>query len=123
MPYTMAEVAEKLDQSMPSLSPTATKVMRLANDINCPPAELTKVIKLDPVLSAKVLKLVNSSYFSLSTKVMSLEKDLDNSTHFDVSYPSGTDDKIELTIDPQPYGLSNIIINRAILHMSIGESY
>ncbi len=59
---------------MPSLSPTAAKVINLASNINSSPAELTRVIKLDPVLSAKVLRLVNSSYFSLSDKVVSLEK-------------------------------------------------
>lgn len=74
MPYTLEYVAQQLEESMPSLSPTASKVMQLANNINTPPAELTKVIKLDPVLSAKVLKLVNSSYFSLGNQIVSLEK-------------------------------------------------
>jgi len=74
MEYTLDWVANKLDESMPSLSPTSSKVLQLANDINCPPSELTRVIKMDPVLSAKVLRLVNSSYFSLSTKIVSLEK-------------------------------------------------
>jgi HD-like signal output (HDOD) protein len=74
MPYTLETVEKRLADNIPSLSPTAAKVMQLANNMNCPPAELTRVIKLDPVLSAKVLKLVNSSYFSLSTKVASLEK-------------------------------------------------
>jgi HD-like signal output (HDOD) protein len=74
MAYSLEEVAAKLDENMPSLSPTASKVMELANDMNCPTAELTKVIKLDPVLSAKVLRLVNSSYFALSNTIVSLEK-------------------------------------------------
>ncbi|MBD3316118.1 MAG: HDOD domain-containing protein [Chitinivibrionales bacterium] len=74
MNYSLDLVAAKLDENMPSLSPTATKVMELANDLNCSPSELTKVIKLDPVLSAKVLKLVNSSYFALSNTIVSLEK-------------------------------------------------
>lgn len=74
MPYTIDEVTAKVGENMPSLSPTAAKVMKLANDINTPPADLTKVIKLDPVLSAKVMKLVNSSYFGFSEKIVSLEK-------------------------------------------------
>jgi HD-like signal output (HDOD) protein len=74
MPYTLEDVARLLEENMPSLSPTASKVIKLANNINTPPAELTQVIKLDPVLSAKVLKLVNSSYFSLSNHIVSLEK-------------------------------------------------
>ncbi len=74
MPYDLESVAKLLDDNMPSLSPTASKVMQLANNINTPPPELTKVIKLDPVLSAKVLKLVNSSYFALPNQIVSLEK-------------------------------------------------
>ncbi len=74
MAFTIAHVLEQLDRQMPSLSPTASKVMQLANSLNCSPLDLTKVIKLDPVLSAKVLKLVNSSYFAMPAKVTSLEK-------------------------------------------------
>ncbi len=74
MAYTVEAVEQKLEENMPSLSPTASKVIQLANNINTPPPELTKVIKLDPVLSAKVLKLVNSSYFALSNEIVSLEK-------------------------------------------------
>lgn len=74
MPYDLETVVKLLEDNMPSLSPTASKVMQLANNINTPPPELTKVIKLDPVLSAKVLKLVNSSYFALPNEIVSLEK-------------------------------------------------
>ncbi len=74
MPYDLETVSKLLEDNMPSLSPTASKVMQLANNINTPPPELTKVIKLDPVLSAKVLKLVNSSYFALPNEIVSLEK-------------------------------------------------
>ena len=74
MSYSIETVEQKLEENMPSLSPTASKVMQLANNINTSPPELTKVIKLDPVLSAKVLKLVNSSYFALSNEIVSLEK-------------------------------------------------
>ncbi len=74
MPYDLETVVKLLEDTIPSMSPTASKVMQLANNINTPPPELTKVIKLDPVLSAKVLKLVNSSYFALPNEIVSLEK-------------------------------------------------
>lgn len=74
MPYTLESVAMMLEENIPSLAPTASKVIQLANNINTPPPELTKAIKLDPVLSAKVIKLVNSSYFALSNQIVSLEK-------------------------------------------------
>jgi c-di-GMP-related signal transduction protein len=47
------------------------KKLKYYNNINTSPPELTKVIKLDPVLSAKVLKLVNSSYFALNNEIVS----------------------------------------------------
>ncbi len=74
MAYDRESVQKQVQENMPSLSPTAAKVMQLANNINTPPAELTKVIKMDAVLSAKVLRLVNSSYFALSNRIVSLEK-------------------------------------------------
>ncbi|MGD9200510.1 MAG: HDOD domain-containing protein [Chitinispirillia bacterium] len=74
MSYTIESVITKLEENMPSLSPTASKIIQLASNINTSPPELTKVIKLDPVLSAKVLKLVNSSYFAVRDRIVSLEK-------------------------------------------------
>jgi putative nucleotidyltransferase with HDIG domain len=72
--YSIESVKEKINESMASLSPTSAKIIQLANNINTHPSELTKVIKLDPIISAKVLKLVNSSYFALSNRISSLEK-------------------------------------------------
>ncbi len=74
MEYTIEEVLSKVESELPSLSPTSAKVNQLANDINCAPSELTRVIKLDPVLSMKVMRLVNSSYIGTPNKVVSLEK-------------------------------------------------
>jgi HD-like signal output (HDOD) protein len=56
---------------MPSLSPTVAKIMQVANDPTSSANDLNKVISLDPVLAAKVLKLVNSAYFGFSDKVTS----------------------------------------------------
>lgn len=56
-------------ERMPSLSPTVGKVLEIANDPRANPKDLNHVISMDPVLTARVLKLVNSAYFALSTKV------------------------------------------------------
>ena len=58
-------------ERMPSLSPTVAKIMQVANDPTSSANDLNKVISLDPVLAAKVLKLVNSAYFGFSDKVTS----------------------------------------------------
>jgi putative nucleotidyltransferase with HDIG domain len=58
-------------ERMPSLSPTVAKILQVANDPTSSANDLNKVISLDPVLAAKVLKLVNSAYFGFSEKVTS----------------------------------------------------
>lgn len=56
---------------IPSLSPTVAKIMQVANSPTSSANDLNKVISLDPVLAAKVLRLVNSAYFGFSDKVTS----------------------------------------------------
>lgn len=59
---------------MPSLSPTVGKIVTLANDMNSSARDLVKVIKLDPVLMAKVLKLINSTYFGMPQEITSISR-------------------------------------------------
>ncbi len=58
-------------EKMPSLSPTVAKIIQVANDPTSSANDLNKVITVDPVLAAKVLKLVNSAYFGFTEKVTS----------------------------------------------------
>jgi HD-like signal output (HDOD) protein len=55
-----------------SLNHIIPKVIQLANDVNSSARDIMKVMQLDPVLTAKALKLVNSAFFSLPQKVTSL---------------------------------------------------
>ncbi len=72
----MTEVKDNLlrmvDQ-MPAFSNSVHRIMSLANDINCAPRDLVEVIEYDPVLTLKILKLVNSAYFGLSSKITSIK--------------------------------------------------
>lgn len=65
-----ALVTRHIDK-MPSLSPTVAKILQVANDPSSSANDLNKVIALDPVLAAKVLKVVNSAYFGFSDEVTS----------------------------------------------------
>ncbi|HUU28617.1 MAG TPA: HDOD domain-containing protein [archaeon] len=56
-------------EKMPSLPTTVGKVIELANDINSSAKDILAVIQMDPVLTAKVLKLINSAFFALPNKV------------------------------------------------------
>ena len=63
-------------EDVPSLPLTALKIIRLANDINSPPHEMLETIKVDPVITAKVLKMINSSYFGLGANITDLRQAL-----------------------------------------------
>jgi putative nucleotidyltransferase with HDIG domain len=58
-------------RQLPPFPATVNKVMEICRDINMSPTDLTKVISLDPVLTGKVMQLVNSAYFGLSREIIS----------------------------------------------------
>ena len=58
--------------NMPSLPTSVTKVLEVCNNPQTSPADLNHVISLDPVLVARVLKLINSAYYGLGQQVTSL---------------------------------------------------
>jgi putative nucleotidyltransferase with HDIG domain len=61
-------LGRKLDdyiKNIPSLSTTLSKVLEICNNPQASPADLNRVISLDPVLVGRVLKLINSAYYGL----------------------------------------------------------
>lgn len=65
---------DRFIQKMPSLSTTVGKVLEICSRTDASPNELNRVISLDPVLTGQVLKLINSAYYSLVSKVTSLTR-------------------------------------------------
>jgi putative nucleotidyltransferase with HDIG domain len=59
---------------MPSLSTTVVKVLETCNDPRASANDLKRVISLDPVLTGRVLKLINSAYFALGRPITSLTR-------------------------------------------------
>ncbi len=57
---------------MPSLPITVSKILQICNDPKTSPADLNQVISLDPVLMGRVMKLINSAYYSLNNQITSL---------------------------------------------------
>lgn len=64
----LAEAVER----MPAFSESVRKILALTQDINCTPKQLVQVIDKDPVVTVKILRVVNSSYYSLPQKISSL---------------------------------------------------
>lgn len=57
---------------MPSLPVTVAKILQICNDPQTSPVDLNQVISLDPVLMGKVMRLINSAYYSLPNQITSL---------------------------------------------------
>ena len=73
----MSELHDKLAEmvdKMPAFSTSVTKVLQLTSDINCSPKALVEVIDHDPIMTVKILKLVNSAYFGLSKEIVSIKQ-------------------------------------------------
>lgn len=67
------EYIVKMLDKIPQFSAAVTKVIELSNDPDSSAKDIVHAISLDPELTAKVLGLVNSSYFGISRKIISLQ--------------------------------------------------
>lgn len=69
------ELSQKLAaavDSMPAFPKSVQKILVLTQDINCTPKDLVQVVDKDPVITVKILKVVNSAYYSLPKQVTSI---------------------------------------------------
>jgi len=72
MDVTLKEDLLAVMERMPAFPQSVTKVLELSADINCEPKALVEVIEYDPVMTVKMLTLVNSAYFGLRSHVRSI---------------------------------------------------
>ena len=68
------QIIKKCINNMPSLPLGVNKIKNVCYDPKSSPIDIYKLIILDPVLIAKVIKLFNSVYYGVSGKVTSLVK-------------------------------------------------
>lgn len=71
------EVEKKLGvavERMPAFPKSVQKVLELTRNINCLPRELVGVIEKDPVMTVKILRVINSAAFSLPNKMTSINQ-------------------------------------------------
>lgn len=61
-------------EKLPAFPKSVHQVITLSSDINCSQKELVEVIKRDPVLTMKILKLVNSPFFGLVNEVTTINQ-------------------------------------------------
>ncbi len=69
------ELAQKLDaavQRMPAFPQNVQKILTLTRDADAAPKDLLQIIEKDPVITVKVLRVVNSAYYSLPKQMTSI---------------------------------------------------
>lgn len=59
-------------ERMPAFPKSVHKIMSLTRDINCSPKDMVQVIDKDPIVTVKVLRVVNSAYYSLPKQITSI---------------------------------------------------
>ncbi len=75
VPKGFNELLEKLSD-IPTLPIVASKVNELINNPNSSSADIAGVLKKDQVLTAKVLKLINSPYYGIPSEVTDVQRAL-----------------------------------------------
>ena len=70
--YHRLKILEQYIRQLPPFPSTVDKVMEICSESNTSPTDLTKVISLDPVLTGKIMQLINSAYFGFSREIISL---------------------------------------------------
>lgn len=64
---------ELMVETMPAFPRSVHKVLELTSSINCAPKDVVEAIEHDPVMTAKMLKMVNSAFYSLPKKITSMK--------------------------------------------------
>lgn len=69
------ELTQKLTaavEGMPAFPKSVQRILELTRDVNSTPKDLVDVIDKDPVVTVKILKVVNSAYYSLPKQITSV---------------------------------------------------
>jgi putative nucleotidyltransferase with HDIG domain len=77
MAETSTELTQKLSaavEKMPAFPKSVQRILELTRDINCPAKELVMVIEKDPVMTMKLLRIINSAYYSFPKQITSVNQ-------------------------------------------------
>jgi len=61
-------------EKMPAFPKSVQRILELTNDINCSHKELVLVIEKDPVMTMKLLRILNSAYYSFPRQITSVNQ-------------------------------------------------
>ncbi len=74
LPMTREDILKRMEdvQSLPTLPPIVSKLNEMVNDQEVTASRLGKIIEKDQVLTAKLLKMVNSSFFGFPQRISTI---------------------------------------------------
>ena len=67
-PELSQKLASAVDR-MHAFPRSVQQILQLTRDVNCSPKDLVRVIDHDPVVTVKILRVVNSAYYSLPKQI------------------------------------------------------
>lgn len=79
MTQTSIELTKKLSaavEKMPAFPKSVQRILELSRDINCSPKELVMVIEKDPVMTMKLLRVINSASYGFTKQVTSVNQSM-----------------------------------------------
>lgn len=59
-------------EKMPAFPKSVQRIIELTRDINCQPKDLVGVIEKDPVMTVKILRVINSAFYAMPSKINSV---------------------------------------------------
>jgi putative nucleotidyltransferase with HDIG domain len=74
IPVELSKRLSSAVERMPAFPKSVQRILELTRDINCRPKDLVAVVEKDPVITLKVLKIVNSAYYGLPKKITSINQ-------------------------------------------------
>src|SRR5487761_1970476 len=77
MTDTSVELTKKLSaavEKMPAFPKSVQRILELTRDVNCSPKELVMVIEKDPVMTMKLLRILNSAFYSFPKQITSVNQ-------------------------------------------------
>ncbi len=76
---TEIELTRKLSaavEKMPAFPKSVQRIIELSRDINCSPKEMVQVIEQDPVMTMKLLRVINSASYGFTKQVTSVNQSM-----------------------------------------------
>lgn len=61
-------------EQMPAFPRSVQRILELTRDVACSPKDLVQVIEKDPVMTIKVLKVINSAFYSFPKKITAVSQ-------------------------------------------------